>query len=179
MKGPSSVTPDGDTNNQPLWRKQFPIDTAEDASRTRRELITGLAVAGGVMACGQAALNGLVATTEAGTEFQSLTPLVLDRKLSDLNEGEALLFHYPDHKSPCLLVKFADDDFVAFSQKCTHLACPVIPDVAAHQFRCPCHHGVFDLRSGEPLAGPPRTALPRVQVLLANDGTLTATGVEV
>lgn len=178
MKGPESTTPDGDVSDLPLWRKQFPIDTADDASRTRREFISGLAVAGGAMACGPAALNSLVSTSDAGMDYQAHAPLVLDKKLSELKGGEALLFHYPDHKSPGLLVKLADDEFVAFSQKCTHLACPVIPDIAASQFQCPCHHGVFDLRSGEPLAGPPRTALPRIQVQLAADGTLTATGFE-
>jgi nitrite reductase/ring-hydroxylating ferredoxin subunit len=178
MKGQDSTTPNGGSGNLPLWRKQFPIDTAQDTSRTRREFISGLAVAGGVMACGQAALNSLVPTTDANADFQSHAPLLLEKKLPDLRDGEALLFHYPNHRSPCLLVKFAENDFVAFSQKCTHLACPVIPEVAANQFQCPCHHGVFDIRSGAPLAGPPRTALPRVQVEVAKDGALTAIGVE-
>ena len=127
--GPKSTTPDGDDSNLPLWRKHFPIGSNDEASRSRREFIGGLSVAGGAMACGQAALNLAFPSSQSAEEKAKTTkhpPLVLDKKLSELDDGEALLFHYPNEKSPCLLVKFSSDDVVAFAQKCTHLACPVI-----------------------------------------------------
>jgi nitrite reductase/ring-hydroxylating ferredoxin subunit len=177
MKGPASTMPGGNNAHSPLWRKHFPIDTAEDTSHTRREFIGGLAIAGGAMACGQTALNTFAPASVSDSKTATFPPLVLNRKFGDLKDGEALLFHYPDHKSPCLLVRLADD-FVAFSQKCTHLACPVIPEVQAGRFHCPCHKGAFDIRTGQPLAGPPRTALPRVRIERGEDGTLTASGIE-
>lgn len=178
--GPRSTTPDGNEENAPLWRRHFPVDTEAETSRARREFIGGLTVAGVAMACGQVALNSMSPSRKSpGEESQTIphTPLVLERKLGELQTGEALLFHYPDEKSPCLLVKLKKNEFVAFAQKCTHLACPVIPDAEKSQFHCPCHHGAFDLKTGKPLSGPPRASLPTIEVELADDGTLTATGI--
>lgn len=173
---PKSVTPSGD-DERPLWRQHFPIDSDAETSRSRREFLGGLTVAGGAMACGQAALNSLSPVGQSN-EAQSTPsePLTLEKKLHEIETGEAVLFHYPDHKSPCLLVKLTTTEFVAFAQKCTHLACPVIPDAKSNEFHCPCHHGTFDLRTGEPIAGPPQAALPKVEINVANDGTLTAIG---
>ena len=42
----------------------------------------------------------------------------------------------------------ADRDLVAYSQKCTHLSCAVIPRPEKGVLHCPCHEGFFDLRSG-------------------------------
>ncbi|MCP4308689.1 MAG: Rieske (2Fe-2S) protein [bacterium] len=49
-------------------------------------------------------------------------------------------------------------DFVALSDRCTHLACRVrfvdeMEQTAKPGFFCPCHNGVFDA-SGEIVAGP-------------------------
>jgi Rieske Fe-S protein len=66
---------------------------------------------------------------------------------------------------------------VAFSQKCTHLSCAVIPEPGQGQLRCPCHHGYFDMSEGRPVAGPPRRRLPRI-TLEVRDGVIYATGVE-
>lgn len=178
MTGPKSTTPDGRREDLPLWRQHFPIDTADDRSRSRREFIGGLAVAGGALACGQAALDSIESTDRESSEFQSHAPMSLKKKLTDMRDGEALLFHYPNRKSPCLLVKLADSEFVAYSQKCTHLACPVVPEPQSGQLLCPCHKGVFDLKTGAPLSGPPRSSLPRIRVEVAEDNTLTAIGVE-
>jgi Rieske Fe-S protein len=76
-----------------------------------------------------------------------------------------------------VLVRTADRTFVAYSQKCTHLSCAVLPQVAAGVIRCPCHDGLFDLASGRPLAGPPRRPLSRV-TLQFNGDQIFATGVE-
>ena len=172
-----SVTPSGD-EERPLWREHFPIDSVAETSRSRREFLGGLTVAGGAMACGQVALNQVYPVGESNKEGEATAfePLTLERKLHEIDDGEAVLFHYPDHKSPCLLVKFSGDEFAAFAQKCTHLACPVIPDAESNEFHCPCLHGTFDLRTGEPIAGPPQSALARVDVAVAGDGTLTAVG---
>lgn len=177
---PKSVTPD---RNEvlPLWRRHFPIDTEADTNRSRREFVGGAAVAGGAMACGQIALSQFspsASESDAREETKHTYPsLVLEKKLHNIETDEAVLFHYPDDKSPCLLVKLGDEEFVAFAQKCTHLACPVIPDTECAEFHCPCHHGKFDLRTGKPTAGPPQRPLPAVQFVLGDDGTLTATGI--
>ena len=163
-----------DNKTPPLWQQHFPVESAAERRRSRREFVGGAAVAGSVMACGEALQSSgadHAPSPESGTE-----PFVLGQKLTDMDVGDVQLFHFPHDKSPCLLIKIDEADFVAYAQKCTHLACPVVPDEARHALECPCHHGRFDLETGKPLAGPPRSPLPRVNVELAKDGTLTATG---
>ena len=97
--------------------------------------------------------------------------------VDDLAVGGAVVFTYPDEHEPCLLVRLTTSEFVAFSQKCTHLSCAVIPRPAEGSFYCPCHEGRFDLRTGAPTAGPPRRPLTRV-VLDIRGRDIYAVGIE-
>jgi nitrite reductase/ring-hydroxylating ferredoxin subunit len=98
-------------------------------------------------------------------------------RVTDLPVGAAMLFEYPAGSASRLLVRADETTFVAYEQQCTHLTCPVVPAVERGELHCPCHHGVFDLRTGRPLAGPPRRPLARV-LLEIRDGWVVATGVE-
>ena len=97
--------------------------------------------------------------------------------LDELPVGGAKVFSYPEDSTPRLLVRTGPSSFVAYDQQCTHLLCPVVPAVDEGELHCPCHHGVFDLETGRPLAGPPRRALARVN-LEVRDGKVWATGME-
>ena len=77
----------------------------------------------------------------------------------------------------CVLVRLADELVVAYSQQCTHLSCAVVPKPEQGVLHCPCHEGYFDLRSGEPVAGPPRRPLPRIAVEIRGRD-MYATGIE-
>ena len=179
---PKSNTPDG-SGEVTHWRAHFPIDTVEDASRSRREFMGGLGIACGTMACGQVALNAVSPPNTAGSAAAPSNaehgkygdPLA--KKFHEMSDGEAQLFHFPNHKTPCLFVKIDAKQYVAFAQKCTHLCCPVIPEVEKSEFHCPCHHGSFDLLTGEPKAGPPRSALPKVQVEIDSSGLIRPIGI--
>ena len=76
-----------------------------------------------------------------------------------------------------MLVRLADDVVVVYSQQCTHLSCAVVPKPDEGVLHCPCHEGSFDLRSGEPVAGPPRRPLPRIAVEIRGRDVY-ATGIE-
>ena len=89
-------------------------------------------------------------------------PVVRVAGLDDVPVGGSLAFRYPDEHEPCLLVRLSATEFVAFNQKCTHLSCAVIPRVDEGSFFCPCHEGRFDLKTGVPIAGPPRRPLTRI-----------------
>ena len=175
---PKSTTPDG-SGNEEHWRKQFPVDSDADAARSRREFVGGIGVAAGAMACGQVALRTLVPEHVKAEPNDSVehSGEPLAKKFDEMENGEAQLFHYPNEKSPCLFVKLDEKTHVAFAQKCTHLCCPVIPEVDKNEFHCPCHHGSFDLKTGEPTAGPPRSALAKVQVEILSDGSIRPTGI--
>jgi Rieske Fe-S protein len=97
--------------------------------------------------------------------------------LADVAVGGTLTFTYPGEHDPCVLVRLSDTEIVAYSQKCTHLSCAVIPRPEQNALHCPCHEGFFDLRTGRPTAGPPSRPLPRI-TLEVRGGDIFATGVE-
>jgi Rieske Fe-S protein len=53
---------------------------------------------------------------------------------------------------------------VAFSAICTHAGFEVSFDPSTTQFVCACHGGTYDAKTGQVLAGPPRTPLPKIPV---------------
>jgi Rieske Fe-S protein len=97
--------------------------------------------------------------------------------LDQLAVGGTLVFQYPGAHDPCILVRLGDTELVAYSQKCTHLSCAVIPRPDRGDIHCPCHEGYFDLRSGRPIAGPPPRPLPRI-TLEIRGRDVYATGVD-
>ncbi len=54
----------------------------------------------------------------------------------------------------------ADLPYVAISNRCAHLGCPVRYIQASQRFVCPCHGGVYDI-SGKVAGGPPVRPLDR------------------
>ena len=61
---------------------------------------------------------------------------------------------------------YTDDGekFTAFSGVCTHLGCSFGLDKERNVFLCPCHRGVFDIKTGAVLSGPPPRALDPLPV---------------
>jgi arsenite oxidase small subunit len=94
-----------------------------------------------------------------------------------LQIGDAVNFNYPGDHDSALLVRMGENEYKAYQNACTHLRCPVFWKKEQGQLICPCHHGLFDVQSGDPLAGPPRRPLPEVVVEIKN-GIIYATGVK-
>jgi len=158
---------------QPAWRQDFPIDWPQDRYVERRDFMKFLVLTSGAFAVGQlwiAAQNWL--RTRRG-----LSPIRRIASLEDVAVGGTLVFNYPGEHETCVLVRLAEREVVAYDQKCTHLSCAVVPKPEQGILHCPCHNGIFDLRSGRPIAGPPRRPLPRV-TLDIRGRDIYATGVE-
>jgi Rieske Fe-S protein len=49
--------------------------------------------------------------------------------------------------------------------------------MAEGKLECPCHHGYFDLRTGQNVAGPPPRPLPKILLEIEGDDVY-AVGVE-
>lgn len=62
-----------------------------------------------------------------------------------------------------LLIARHGDSWIAYDGRCTHMGCPVKPDVGSGGFLCPCHAGRFDVE-GKPVSGPPGAPLARLSV---------------
>ncbi|ODT79580.1 hypothetical protein ABS71_01015 [bacterium SCN 62-11] len=141
------------------WRQDFPVDWAADHYVSRRDLVKFLVLVSGGFATGQLCIGlDQLLQSEPGQGFPRLRLCSLD----ELAVGQSKTFHYPDENEPCLLVRLEENRWVAFHQKCTHLACAVVPQPDQKRFFCPCHEGAFDIESGRPIQGPPRRALPSV-----------------
>ncbi len=109
-------------------------------------------------------------------------------RLSELAVGDTVAFEYPAPGDTSLLVRLGrpatggagpDSDVVAFSNRCTHMGCP-IEDVRIDSGvlgPCPCHFTTFDLaRDGQVVLGQATQNLPRVDLELDGDD-IYATGV--
>lgn len=172
---PSRSTTSTSPSATPHWRADFPINWEDDHYVTRRAFTAFLTLISGSLFLG----TGLVAMREW---WQRLWPvkLVLTRiaMVQDVPVGTARLFFYPTKHDPCLLLRVSESQFVAYSQKCTHLQCPVLYNADKKLLHCPCHEGYFSVENGAALAGPPKRALPRIQLTTKGD-EIWATGVSV
>ena len=63
------------------------------------------------------------------------------------------------------------ETFTAFNGTCTHLGCSYGLDKERNVFFCPCHHGVFDIKTGAVISGPPPRGLDPLPVRVV-DGTV-------
>lgn len=170
---PDAAFPDGGSaGEQPKWRRDFPVDIEADEYGARRDFTKFMVLTSLAFACGQfwIALRSLF----RGGRSQRQRIAAVD----DLPVGESLSFHYPTDRDSCVLIRPSPDVFLAYSSLCTHLMCPVRPQLEQNRLHCPCHEGCFDLTTGKPTAGPPRRPLPKV-VLQIENGSIFVTGIEV
>lgn len=169
-----NAAPDGrPLEEQPVWRREYPVDWPESEYVSRREFTRLLLVTSFAFVVGQA----YIVASSLLRQGRAPLPTSEIATVAGVAVGTTKLFHYPTESDPCVLVRLSDNEYVAYSQKCTHLSCPVVPDPAAGTIRCPCHEGLYDLRSGDVLAGPPERPLPRI-TLQVRDGRIYATGVQ-
>jgi Rieske Fe-S protein len=160
-------------DEQPAWRQDFPIDWPQDHYVERRDFVKFLTLISGALALGQ--LWAGIQSWRRGRLAPTRGVLVAP---AGITIGSVLTFNYPTEHDPCVLVRLSEREYVAYSQKCTHLSCAVIPRPDRGDIHCPCHEGFFDLRTGVPTAGPPPRPLPRIVLDVRPDG-IYATGVEV
>jgi Rieske Fe-S protein len=169
-----TIPPDRRTmSEQPQWRHDFPIDRPQDAYLSRRDFTKFLVLTSLAFVVGQfwIALRNIWRKSQGGP------PLMRIISLNDLPTGGAITFHYPTEADPCLLIRPSEDTLLAYASQCTHLQCPVLPEIEEGRLHCPCHVGYFDLATGEVLAGPPRRNLPRIGLEI-QDGVVYAASIE-
>ncbi len=145
--------------DQPGWRDHYPVAWAEDDLVTRRVFTKSLVW----VSCASFVATGSLAA-RALTRADEVLPHVKVASVPDLPRGGSLVFAYPAAGNPCLLVHRDDGTFVAFSQSCTHLGCPVVYEAEERRLHCPCHAGFFSVDDGRVLAGPPPRPLPRIRL---------------
>jgi len=169
-----TIAPDfAPADAQPAWRQDFPIDWPQDLYVERRDFMKFLVLTSVALTVGQFWIVG----QNWLRRRRGLPEVRRVASLSEIPPGSSLVFQYPGELDNCVLVRLSERDLVAYSQKCTHLSCAVIPEPENGVLHCPCHEGFFDLRTGDPTAGPPRRPLPRI-TLEVRGQDIYATGVE-
>jgi nitrite reductase/ring-hydroxylating ferredoxin subunit len=169
-----TTAPDGrPMEEQPVWRTDFPIDWPQDHYVERRDFMKFMVLTSLAFTVGQF----WIAAENWWRRRRGQPERVRLTAVTDVPVGGTKTFAYPTEHDPCLLVRADDRTFLAYSQKCTHLSCAVLPRVEDGVIRCPCHDGLFELASGRPIAGPPRRPLSRVRLEIQGD-QIFASGVE-
>ena len=159
-------------SKEPLWKEEFSIHTADERFVTRRQFTKFLVLTSLGMFVGN--LWILVRSLFYG---QPEYPVQTIARVGEIPVGGVKLFGYPRAEDRCILVRLDAETYVAYSQKCTHLTCPVYYSKTRNRLECPCHEGYFSVRTGEVLQGPPPRPLPRV-ILERRGDELTAVGME-
>lgn len=81
--------------------------------------------------------------------------------------GSALMFRFG--VKPAMLIHHADGSMVCFDAVCTHLACTVEFQPEQNRIHCACHGGVYDMKTGANVAGPPPKPLNRFNVEVTDE----------
>ena len=155
----------------PVWRRDFPYQTAGEEEVTRREFARYLVLGTGALAAGNLGLAIWTHLRSVNTgEPRAIVPA------DDVAVGSTYLFRYPTDADPAIVLRVDDSQVVAFSQKCTHLGCVVYYEADENRWHCPCHDGNFDTLTGDVLSGPPTRPLGRIDVEVRDDGMIWALG---
>src|SRR3989338_2084045 len=142
------------------WREDFPVDEVKEHFVERREFTKFLLLISGSLVIGQV----YIGFQNIFRKSAQLPPVRKIATIDSLKVNDFITFLYPGKEDTCILVRLNQSKFVAFSNKCTHLMCPVIPKMEEKKFYCPCHAGYFDLATGNALSGPPPRGLARVKL---------------
>ena len=143
------------------WERGYPVRQSAEHNASRRQFFKF---------AGTSVLALLASAAAARSQwFRSLfyrrgESAMAVAEAGQLEVGESKMFFYPTDHDPCILIHVSDGEYSAFSQKCTHLMCPVHYSRDKHQIVCPCHNGFFAPDDGRVLAGPPPKPLPRFPV---------------
>ncbi len=160
------------SSEEPLWKDEFSVYTADERYVNRRQLTKFLVLTSLGMFVGN-----LWILIRSWFCKEPVYPMRTVARVGEIPVGSVKLFTYPTSRDHCIMVRTGADTYVAYSQKCTHLSCVVYYSRGQNRFECPCHEGYFSVANGKVLQGPPVRPLPRV-VLEQRDGDLVAVAME-
>ena len=121
------------------------------------------------------AANNLGGRAKGQTPALAYPPLKIEGA-ERLMPGSFLYFSYPTSNDPAVLVRAYDGEYFAYSRKCAHLGCSVDFDSERRCFKCPCHQGVYDPRTGYVMYGPPPRPLDQIMLQMRAGSEVWAVG---
>lgn len=160
------------TSKEPLWKEEFSILTSDERYVTRRQFTKFLTLASLGMFVG----NLWILLKSRFAKARQFSGVAI-AQVGEIPVRGVKLFTYPTPQDHCIMVRTSEDEYVAYSQKCTHLSCAVYYSAKNDRLECPCHQGFFSIKDGSVLQGPPQRSLPQI-TLAQEDGKLFAIGVK-
>jgi Rieske Fe-S protein len=154
------MDPKHGSSTTPIWAEEFSVHSGEDAYVQRRQFTKFLVLTSAGMLAG----NGWIWLKAIMAAERAAWPRTTIARASEVAPGSVRMFTYPQPIDPCILVRRTNGDFVAFSQKCTHLSCAVYYSAENDRLECPCHEGYFSAETGRVLQGPPPRPLPMIRL---------------
>lgn len=157
--------------DQPTWKRDFPIRQDEATHISRREFAKFLCLLSGGMALG----SGFVVLNSFAFPDKELEGEHFVCNVADVPVGDMTMFSIKGYREiPYILIHLSEGQWRAFEQKCTHLSCAVVYRQEVQKIECPCHNGWFSADTGEVLQGPPPRDLPQLNVVV-RDGKVYVT----
>ena len=147
-------------------------DVNQTSHTDRRSFCTGMLLT----SAGLMLASSDVAKTVTAQDSTVRYPPIRIEGAELLLPGSSLYFNYPTRNDPALLLRFSDNEFRAYSRRCSHAGCSVEFDRPSRCLRCPCHRGAYDARMGNVLLGPPRRPLDEIVLEMRAGGQLWAVG---
>ena len=159
-------------DEEPLWRDEFSVYTADERYVNRRQFTKFLTLTSLGMTVG----NLWILVRSMFSKPPSYPQQTVAR-LGEIPVGGVKLFTYPTKDDHCILVRTSENEHVSYSQKCTHLSCAVYYSQEHNRLECPCHKGFFSIADGSVLQGPPSRPLPRI-ILESRGGEFVAVDIK-
>jgi nitrite reductase/ring-hydroxylating ferredoxin subunit len=159
-------------SKEPLWREEFSVFTSDERYVTRRQFAKFLTLTSLGMFVGN-----LWVLAKAHFAKTPSFPSVEVGEVDEIPVRGIKLFTYPTPEDHCILIRTGQEEYIAYSQKCTHLSCAVYFSAKDDRLECPCHQGFFSVRDGSVLQGPPPRPLPQI-TLERNGARLLAVGLK-
>ena len=147
------------SSSEPLWKEEFSVRTADERYVTRRQLTKFLVLTSFGMFVGNLWIVMKSLFYKAPSNPQQTVA-----RVGEIPVGGVKLFSYPTSGDRCILVRTTENEYVSYSQKCTHLSCAVYYSQESNRLECPCHKGFFSITDGSVLQGPPSRPLPRIML---------------
>ncbi|PRX44825.1 QcrA and Rieske domain-containing protein [Salegentibacter salegens] len=154
---------DSNSEREPSWKSDFPIETRRGTHVSRREFAKFLGLLSGAFALS----NGFIVIKAMAFPAEKLEGEHFVVNENEVGVGE--MFQFEIHgakKIPYILIHLKENEWRAFEQKCTHLTCAVRYRKDENKIECPCHNGWFSADTGEVLQGPPPRPLPQLEVVI-------------
>ena len=147
--------------SQTSWKEDYPVSRSAEHRSVRRQFLQFLCLSGLVVGFVSFFRNFFL-------RQKQIFPAKDILALNQIQSGY-YLFRYPTENDPAILVKLSDGTLRAYSQRCTHLLCPVHFKPEDDSLFCPCHNGSFNAKDGSVQYGPPPKPLPQYEIQIRDE----------